>query len=58
MDDSPVRCRPGCPWCGALPELFAADRSAGRDASVQMVMVVLSALVVLAALGAALSAAG
>ncbi|MGW3313651.1 hypothetical protein ACWDG9_44610 [Streptomyces sp. NPDC001073] len=56
MDDSPAR-RRRCPWCGALPELFAADRSPGRGASVRTVMVAVSALVVLAALGAALSTA-
>ncbi|MGW1988289.1 hypothetical protein ACWCPJ_38590 [Streptomyces collinus] len=58
MDDSPARCRLGCSWCAAHRELFAAERSAGRGGAVRTVMVAVSALVVLAALGAVLSVAG
>jgi len=58
MGDSPARCRPGCPWRGGRPELFAEERFASRGVAVRTVMVAVSVPVVLAALGAALSSAG
>ncbi|MFE5084136.1 hypothetical protein [Streptomyces mirabilis] len=58
MDGSPAQCRPGCPSYRARPALFAAIRLVGRVAAARTVMVTVSALVVLPALGAVLSAAG